>query len=1175
MLSFSEGVHAELAAAVRKGRGRRGGRDRRSTCAATPAGCSTRRCSAPASSCPRAKSSSRPNPAPRATASTRPSAATCRSVPLRRPDQPQHRLRGGDPHRRAGRRRRRAPWSAPAPTARASSRRTDLANGGALKLTVGEYFTPDGVNLAEATASTRTSRSATTRTPRSTRRKQRALGVLAGQVEGLSGGAAQRSAARSAERRAAQRRQRRPRGGRGDCSREQLGFRGFRAALEAEAARGGRGGRARLPVARRDLTALRPSPSTRPPPATSTTPSPPSARATGPGSGSTSPTSPPTCGRARRSTSRRAGAPTAPTCPGSVEPMLPHALSSDACSLAPGVERLAVTAEIELGPGRAAALDPLLPQPHPLRRPPRLRPARRDLRRPRAGAGGGRRTARRRPRRRRRARRAARRDQPRRRIAPSPSSSFDAKGNVTARPRRRPDRVAPADRAADDPHQRAGRRAARSSAGCRRSTGSTPQPDPTADRAPGRAARLARRADAAARPGPLARAGRRDGGGGEPAGAARGRAARTRPRGVYIARAPLAQTGRLQRAQQRPRRARQRRLHALHLADPPLSRPASSTGRCWRRWGRGRRRRAWHEARDVAADCSARERESAKIERGADDVCAAFLLERELGERGLDAVFEGEVSGVIRAGAFVPFGGELGDVYEGMLPARRLPGERYELDRAEVALVGRGSGGDAAARRPDRGPRHRGRGPARPRRPGARRWLRRSKKTRACRPPATSPPTAAPATNSSWSRRWRRGSSCSGSEVKSLRGGKAQMTDAYAVVEDGEVWLRKLHIPPYEFPQRRRPRSRAAAQTAPAPRRDRAADRQNRAERADPDPDPDLLQGPPRQGRAGAGARQGRSRPAPRDRRPRRPPRGRARVQGSYALTAQRRLERRSVAKGRGACNCRFACKDAGECESSSFFPPPSPGSLPGPRRARTGPGGLLPRNVSDYVSDHTGLFVAALVVAILLLLLVVSITQRRSKEKSEEAGAATAAAAVPPGRTGPAAAESAPRRSGLAACRSRRHASATAQMAAVPLACSRLPARRRPRRPRRRATPAVSPRRPRAAAQARARRERAARNEKRSARREEIKRRKAARARRQARQPAPAPRPRRPRLACRCRCHGSRRRRCRRVAASGEGSAAARRQAEELLRDQVRRRQAEAGSGAGRAAPRRRAGRQ
>jgi ribonuclease R len=99
------------------------------------------------------------------------------------------------------------------------------------------------------------------------------------------------------------------------------------------------------------------------------------------------------------------------------------------------------------------------------------------------------------------------------------------------------------------------------------------------------------------------------------------------------------------------------------------------------------------ECRDAAADSSARERESAQIERTADDVCAAYLLERELGERGLDAVFEGEVSGVIRSAAFVSFRGELGDVYEGMLPARRLSGERYELDRAEVALIGRGSGG--------------------------------------------------------------------------------------------------------------------------------------------------------------------------------------------------------------------------------------------------------------------------------------------------------------------------------------------------------------------------------------------------------------------------------------------------------------------------------------------------
>lgn len=50
-----------------------------------------------------------------------------------------------------------------------------------------------------------------------------------------------------------------------------------------------------------------------------------------------------------------------------------------------------------------------------------------------------------------------------------------------------------------------------------------------------------------------------------------------------------------------------------------------------------------------------------------------------------------------------------------------------------------------------------------------------------------------------WEERMEAGIVLRGSEVKSLRSGKAQMTDSYAVVEDGEVWLRKLHIPPYEF----------------------------------------------------------------------------------------------------------------------------------------------------------------------------------------------------------------------------------------------------------------------------------------------------------------------------------------------------------------------------------------
>jgi len=50
-----------------------------------------------------------------------------------------------------------------------------------------------------------------------------------------------------------------------------------------------------------------------------------------------------------------------------------------------------------------------------------------------------------------------------------------------------------------------------------------------------------------------------------------------------------------------------------------------------------------------------------------------------------------------------------------------------------------------------------------------------------------------------WVEKMEAGIVLTGSEVKALRGGKAQMTDAYAVVDEGEVWLRKLHIPPYEF----------------------------------------------------------------------------------------------------------------------------------------------------------------------------------------------------------------------------------------------------------------------------------------------------------------------------------------------------------------------------------------
>jgi SsrA-binding protein len=38
-----------------------------------------------------------------------------------------------------------------------------------------------------------------------------------------------------------------------------------------------------------------------------------------------------------------------------------------------------------------------------------------------------------------------------------------------------------------------------------------------------------------------------------------------------------------------------------------------------------------------------------------------------------------------------------------------------------------------------------------------------------------------------------------GSEVKSIREGKAQLREAYARVQNGEVWLYGVHVPPYAF----------------------------------------------------------------------------------------------------------------------------------------------------------------------------------------------------------------------------------------------------------------------------------------------------------------------------------------------------------------------------------------
>ena len=94
-----------------------------------------------------------------------------------------------------------------------------------------------------------------------------------------------------------------------------------------------------------------------------------------------------------------------------------------------------------------------------------------------------------------------------------------------------------------------------------------------------------------------------------------------------------------------------------------------------------------HELDEAAVHSSATEREAMKIERSADDVCLAFLLERLLAERH-DAEFEGEIVGLIEKGAFVRFGDE---GFEGLLPSRRLRGW-WTLNELGTALEHEQSG---------------------------------------------------------------------------------------------------------------------------------------------------------------------------------------------------------------------------------------------------------------------------------------------------------------------------------------------------------------------------------------------------------------------------------------------------------------------------------------------------
>jgi ribonuclease R len=97
-----------------------------------------------------------------------------------------------------------------------------------------------------------------------------------------------------------------------------------------------------------------------------------------------------------------------------------------------------------------------------------------------------------------------------------------------------------------------------------------------------------------------------------------------------------------------------------------------------------------HELDEAGVVSSSREREAMQIERDADDVCLAFLLERRLAEADPVAppAFEGEVVGLIESGAFVRFGEE---GFEGFLGVRRLR-DWWSLNELGTALSAESSG---------------------------------------------------------------------------------------------------------------------------------------------------------------------------------------------------------------------------------------------------------------------------------------------------------------------------------------------------------------------------------------------------------------------------------------------------------------------------------------------------
>lgn len=103
---------------------------------------------------------------------------------------------------------------------------------------------------------------------------------------------------------------------------------------------------------------------------------------------------------------------------------------------------------------------------------------------------------------------------------------------------------------------------------------------------------------------------------------------------------------------------------------------------------------------------STKEREAMAIERDTDAIACCFMLEERLRREGYDQLLDGEVTGLISAGAFVAFGpparasaedAAASPPFEGMLPVRRLQAadggrDWWELNEQGTILHGERSG---------------------------------------------------------------------------------------------------------------------------------------------------------------------------------------------------------------------------------------------------------------------------------------------------------------------------------------------------------------------------------------------------------------------------------------------------------------------------------------------------